>query len=201
MTQEEVLAEFRDAGALLEGHFILSSGLHSPVFLQKMRVFEDPPRTERLCAALADLIRERFGRVDLIVSLAIGGIVPGYETARALGCKAIFVERVGDDFALRRGFEIPAGARVVLVEDLISTGGSLRECLAVVRRYPGEILGAACLVDRSGGRADIGVPLIALAQVDIPAYPADALPPELAALPAEKPGSRKAPVPSEVEGA
>jgi orotate phosphoribosyltransferase len=192
MTQEEVLAEFRAAGALLEGHFILSSGLRSPVFLQKMRVFEDPPRSERLCRALADLIRQRFGRVDLVVSPAIGGIVPGYETARALGCKAIFVEREGKDFALRRGFEIPAGARVLLVEDIVSTGGSLRECVAVARLYPGEILGAACLIDRSGGRADIGVPLVALAQVDIPAYPADALPPELAAIPAEKPGSRKA---------
>lgn len=192
MTEEEVLAEFRAAGALLEGHFILSSGLHSPVFLQKMRVFEDPPRTERLCRALAELVRERFGAVDLVVSLAIGGIVPGYEMARALGCKAIFVERDGDEFALRRGFGIPAGARVLLVEDIISTGGSLRECLAVVRRYPGEILGAACLIDRSGGRADIGAPLLALARVDFPAFPADALPPELAATPAEKPGSRKA---------
>ena len=192
MTEEEVLAEFRAAGALLEGHFILSSGLRSPVFLQKMRVFEDPPRTERLCRALAERIRAAFGPVDLVVSLAIGGIVPGYETARALGCRAIFVEREGKDFELRRGFEIPADARMVLVEDIISTGGSLRECLEVVRRYPGNILGAACLIDRSGGRAEIGVPLVALAQVDIPAYPPDALPPELAAIPAEKPGSRKA---------
>ena len=191
MTAQQVLDEFRDAGALLEGHFILSSGLRSPVFLQKMRIFEDPKRTERLCTALAALIREKFGAVDLVVSLAIGGIVPGYETARALGCRAIFVEREGDDFALRRGFEIPAGARIVLVEDLTSTGGSLRECLAVVRSHPGEILGAACLIDRSGGRAEIGVPLVSLAQVDIPAYPPDALPPELAAIPAEKPGSRK----------
>lgn len=192
MTEAEVLEEFRGAGALMEGHFILSSGLRSPVFLQKMRVFEDPPRTERLCRALAERIRARFGAVDLVVSLAVGGIVPGYETARALGCRAIFVERDGDDFALRRGFEIPAGARVVLVEDVMSTGLSLRECLAVVREFPGEILGAACLIDRSGGRADIGVPLVALATVDFPAYPADALPPELAALPAIKPGSRKA---------
>lgn len=191
MTQDEVLAEFRAAGALMEGHFILSSGLRSPVFLQKMRVFEDPPRTERLCRALADLIRAQFGHVDLVVSLAVGGIVPGYETARALGCKAVFVERDGEDFALRRGFEIPAGARLVLVEDIVSTGLSLREGLAVVRTHPGEILGAACLIDRSGGRAELGVPLAALARVDFPAYPADQLPPELAAMPAVKPGSRK----------
>jgi orotate phosphoribosyltransferase len=192
MREEEVLDEFRAAGALLEGHFILSSGLRSPVFLQKMRIFEDPVRTERLCRALAEKVRSRFGRIDLVVSLAIGGIVPGYEVARGLGCRAVFVEREGDDFALRRGFAIPPGARVLLVEDIISTGLSLRECLAVVRREPGEIVGAACLIDRSGGRAEVGVDLVALAEVDFPAYRADALPPELAAIPAEKPGSRKA---------
>ncbi|MBV8912468.1 MAG: orotate phosphoribosyltransferase [Acetobacteraceae bacterium] len=191
MTNDEVLDEFRAAGALMEGHFILSSGLRSPVFLQKMRVFEDPPRAERLCAALAEVIRRQVGEVDLVVSPAIGGIIPGYETARALGCKAIFVERDGETFALRRGFEIPPRARVVLVEDIVSTGLSLRECLEVVQREPGNVLAAACLIDRSGGRADIGVPLVALATVDFPAYPADALPPELAALPAVKPGSRK----------
>lgn len=191
MNEDEVLAEFRAAGALLEGHFILSSGLRSPVFLQKMRIFEDPPRAERLCHALAGAAGERFGRIDLVVSPAIGGIIPGYETARGLGCKAIFVEREGAEFALRRGFEIPAGARVLVVEDIVSTGKSLKECLAVVRQFPGEIVGAACLIDRSGGRADLGVPLLALATVDFPAYAADALPPELAALPPEKPGSRK----------
>ena len=191
MTEAEILAEFRAAGALMEGHFILSSGLRSPIFLQKMRIFEDPMRAERLCHALAEAARERFGQVDLVVSPAIGGIIPGYETARGLGCKAIFVEREGAEFALRRGFEIPAGARVLVVEDIVSTGKSLKECLAVVGTYPGEVLGAACLIDRSGGRAELGVPLLALATVDFPAYPADALPPELAALPAVKPGSRK----------
>ena len=190
MTQEEVLAEFRAAGALLEGHFILSSGLRSPVFLQKMLVFQDPVRTERLCRELATLIRERFGAVDLIVSPAMGGIIPGYETARALGCRAVFVEREEGEFRLRRNFEIGAGERIVMVEDMVSTGLSSRECLAAIRRHPGDLLGAACLVDRSGGRAEIGVPLIALATVDFPAYPADQLPPELAALPAVKPGSR-----------
>jgi len=187
----DVLAEFRAAGALLEGHFILSSGLRSPIFLQKMRVFEDPARSERLCRALAERIRGAFGEVDLVVSPAIGGIIPGYETARALGCKAIFVERDGETFALRRGFAIPPGARVVLVEDIVSTGLSLGEALAVVREQPGRILGAGCLIDRSGGRADLGVPLVALQRVDFPAYPADRLPPELAALPPQKPGSRK----------
>ncbi|MEI9850362.1 MAG: orotate phosphoribosyltransferase [Sphingomonas sp.] len=192
MTNDEVLAEFRDAGALLEGHFILSSGLRSPVFLQKMRIFEDPVRTARVCGALAEAIRDSFGRVDLVVSPAIGGIVPGYETARALGCKAVFVERVDGEFQLRRGFEIPQGARVVIVEDLVTTGLSSRECIAAIRQYPGILLGAACIVDRSNGRAELGVPLVALCTLDIPAYPADQLPPELAAIPPVKPGSRVA---------
>lgn len=193
MTPSEVLDEFRAAGALLEGHFILSSGLHSSVFLQKMFVFMDPVRTERLCRALAGLIRERFGPIDLVVSPALGGIVPGYETARHLGAKAIFVEREGGAFALRRGFVIPDGARVVMVEDIVTTGLSSRECLAAIGAHPGNVLGAACLIDRSGGRADLGMPLVALASLDIPNYPPDRLPPELAALPAVKPGSRDRP--------
>ena len=190
MTDHEVLDEFRAAGALMEGHFILSSGLRSPVFLQKMLVFQDPVRTERLCHALAERIREAFGKVDLIVSPAMGGIIPGYETARALGCRGVFVERVDGEFQLRRNFEIAAGERIVMVEDLVSTGLSSRECIAAIRKHPGELLGAACLIDRSNGTADIGIPLVALARIDVPAYPADQLPPELAALPPVKPGSR-----------
>ena len=190
MTPNEVLEEFRSAGALLEGHFILSSGLHSPVFLQKMFVFQDPARTERVCRALAEKIKERFGTVDYVVSPAVGGIVPGYETARHLGAKAIFVERENGVFTLRRGFTIPEGARVVMVEDIVTTGLSSRECLTALKEYPGTILGAACLIDRSGGKADLGVPLVSLVQLDIPAYEPDKLPPELAALPAIKPGSR-----------
>lgn len=190
MTPNEVLEEFRSAGALLEGHFILSSGLHSPVFLQKMFVFQDPARTERVCKALAEKIRDRFGAVDYVVSPAVGGIVPGYETARHLGAKAIFVERENGVFVLRRGFTIPEGARVVMVEDIVTTGLSSRECLASLKDHPGTILGAACLIDRSGGKADLGVPLVSLVQLDIPAYEPDKLPADLAAMPAIKPGSR-----------
>jgi orotate phosphoribosyltransferase len=190
MTQDEVLAEFRAAGALLNGPFILSSGLHSPVFLQKMLVFQDPRRTERLCSALAAAITDRFGAVDMVVSPAMGGIIPGYETARALGCTAVFVEREEGEFRLRRGFAIPEGARVVMVEDIVTTGLSSRECLAAIRTHPGTLLGAACIIDRSNGRADVGVPLVSLCALDVPAYPADSLPPDLAALPATKPGSR-----------
>lgn len=190
MSPDDVLQEFRDAGALMEGHFILSSGLRSPVFLQKMFIFMDPVRTERLCRALADKVRARFGQIDIVVSPAVGGIVPGYETARQLGAKAIFVERENGEFRLRRGFAIPEGARVLMVEDIVTTGLSSRECLASIAGEPGEVVGAACLVDRSGGRAELGKPLVSLIELDIPNYSPDALPPELAAIPPVKPGSR-----------
>ena len=190
MTEAEVLEEFRAAGALLEGHFILSSGLRSPVFLQKMFIFQDPVCTEKLCRALAQKVETKFGKIDVVVSPAVGGIVPGYETARALGAKAIFVERENGEFQLRRGFEIPKGAHVLMVEDIITTGLSSRECIAAIAHHTDGLVGAACLIDRSGGKADIGVPRVALATLDIPSYPADQLPPELAALPATKPGSR-----------
>jgi orotate phosphoribosyltransferase len=189
MTQDEVLDEFRAAGALLEGHFILSSGLHSPVFFQKNAVFMDPARTERLCKTLAERARAAFGKIDVVVSPAVGAIVPGYETARHLGAKAMFVERVEGKFELRRGFAIAPDERVLMVEDVVTTGLSSRECLDAIKGK-GQLVGAACLIDRSGGKADIGVRLISLASVDAPAYDADALPPELAALPAVKPGSR-----------
>ncbi|MCU0884749.1 MAG: orotate phosphoribosyltransferase [Beijerinckiaceae bacterium] len=190
MTDDEVLNEFREAGALLEGHFILSSGLRSPVFLQKMFVFMDPVRTERLCRALARKVEARFGKIDVVVSPAVGGIVPGYEMARQLGARAIFVERENGAFALRRGFAIAPGETVLMVEDIVTTGLSSRECLAAIADQPGQIAGAACLVDRSAGRAELGVPLVALIALDVPAYHPDALPPELAAIPAVKPGSR-----------
>jgi orotate phosphoribosyltransferase len=190
MNTEDVLAEFRDAGALLQGHFILSSGRRSPIFLQKMFVFQDPVRTERLCKALAAKVTERFGRIDVVVSPAVGGIVPGYETARQLGAKAIFVERENGEFKLRRGFEIAPGARVLMVEDIITTGLSSRECLAAIARHPGQVVGAAVLIDRSAGKADIGAPLVSLASFFVPDYAPEDVPPEMAALPATKPGSR-----------
>lgn len=190
MNTDDVLQEFREAGALLEGHFILTSGLRSPIFLQKMFVFMDPIRTERLCKALARKVEERFGRIDIVVSPAVGGIVPGYETARHLGAKAIFVEREDGQFRLRRGFAIPQGARVLVIEDIVTTGLSSRECIEAIRNEPGEIVGAACMIDRSNGSVDVGLPLVALASFHVPSYPPDALPPELAAIPAVKPGSR-----------
>lgn len=191
MNTDDVLAEFRAAGALREGHFVLSSGLHSGVFLQKNLVFQHPDRTERLCRALAARIRETVGEVDLCISPAVGGIIPGYETARHLGVPSMYVEREGGEFKLRRAFAIPPGARIAMVEDIVSTGLSSRECVEAIRKAGGNVVVAACIVDRSGGRADPGAPFVALARLDVPAYPADRLPPELAAIPVEDPGSRR----------
>jgi orotate phosphoribosyltransferase len=189
--REAVLQVFRECGAILEGHFILSSGLRSPIFLQKARVFMYPEKAERLCRALAEKIRaEGYGGVAKVVSPAVGGIIPGYETARHLGVPAIYTERVDGTFELRRGFELARGEKVIVVEDIVSTGLSIRECIDCVRRIGADVIAAACLIDRSAGEADVGVPLVALTQYKVPAYPADALPPELAALPAVKPGSR-----------
>lgn len=191
MTSDDVLEEFRRAGALREGHFVLSSGLHSPVFLQKNLVFMDAARCSRLCKALAEKITTTVGPLDLAISPAVGGIIPGYETARWLGVPSMYVEREGGEFKLRRGFQIEPGQKVVMVEDIITTGLSSRECIKAIRTAGGEVVAAACIVDRSGGRAEVGVPLVALATLDVPAYAADALPPELAALPVEDPGSRR----------
>jgi orotate phosphoribosyltransferase len=191
MTNDDVLAEFRAAGALREGHFVLSSGLHSPVFLQKNLVFMQPDRCERLCKALAAKIIATVGAVDVAVSPAVGGIIPGYETARHLKVPSIYVEREGGTFKFRRGFHLEPGARVVMVEDIVTTGLSSRECIEAIRAVGGNVVAAACIVDRSGGRADVSAPLVALATLDVPAYPADALPPELAAIPTEDPGSRR----------
>jgi orotate phosphoribosyltransferase len=190
MNTDEVLEVFREAGAVLEGHFILTSGLRSPVFLQKARVFMHADKTEKLCKALAAKIRDQVaGRIDYVVGPAVGGLIPAYETSRHLGVPAIWVEREQGVFRMRR-FEIEKGARVVIVEDIVTTGLSIRETIECLRAVGAEVLAAACIIDRSAGKTDVGVPLIALAEYEVPAYPADALPAELAAIPAVKPGSR-----------
>ncbi len=191
MNTEDVLNEFRAAGALREGHFVLSSGLHSPVFLQKNLVFMHADRCERLCKALAEKIVATVGPVDVAISPAVGGIIPGYETARHLKVASLYVEREGGAFKLRRGFQIEPGQKVVMVEDIVTTGLSSRECIAAIKEAGGDVVAAACIVDRSGGRADVGVPLIALATLDVPAYHADDLPADLAAIPVQDPGSRR----------
>ena len=191
MTHEEVLQEFRAAGALLEGHFVLSSGLHSSRYLQCARVLMDPKRAALLCKALVEKVRAGgHGPIDLVVSPAMGGVVVGYEVARQLGVPSIFFERVDGKLALRRGFTIDKGARILMVEDIVTTGLSSRECIDGIAEEGGVTVAAACLINRSGGRADVGVPLYALTSLDVPTYAADALPPQLAAIPATKPGSR-----------
>ncbi|WP_106752228.1 orotate phosphoribosyltransferase [Pannonibacter carbonis] len=190
MTQDDVLALFREAGAILEGHFILSSGLRSPVFLQKARVFMHPDKTEKLCKALADKIRAaNLGPIDYIVSPALGGLIPGYETARHLGVPAMWVEREGGQFRLRR-FDLEPGARVIIVEDIVTTGLSSRETVDALKAIGADVVGVACLIDRSAGEADVSVPLVALIDYKVPSYSPDNLPPELAAIPPVKPGSR-----------
>ena len=191
LSHDEVLGEFRAAGALLEGHFILSSGLHSSRYLQCARVLMDPARADRLCRSLTERISGDIrSQIDLVASPAMGGVVVGYEMGRQLGKPAIFFERVDGKLSLRRGFSIAKGARVLMVEDIVTTGLSSRECIAGIAALGGHTVATACLVDRSGGKADVGVPIYALTALEIPAYAADALPPELAAIPATKPGSR-----------
>ena len=194
MGEDEILAEFRDAQALLEGHFILSSGLHSPRYLQCARVLMDGTRAERLARALAArLPAELRDDIDVVVSPAMGGVIIGHEMGRALGRPAMFLERPEGVFHLRRGFWIEPGAKVLMVEDVVTTGLSSREAIEAVRAAGGEVVAEAALVDRSSGKADLGVPFFPLIRIDVPAYQPDDLPPELASVPAVKPGSRAEP--------
>ena len=193
LSDEQVLDEFRAAGALLEGHFILSSGLRSPRYLQCARVLMDGARAERLARALAAKIpAELRDRIDAVVSPAMGGVIIGHEMGRALGRPAMFVERPQGVFELRRGFRLEPGVKVLMVEDVVTTGLSSREAIEAVRAAGGDVIAEAALVDRSQGQADLGVPFVPLIRIDVPTYEADAVPPDLAAIPAVKPGSRAA---------
>ena len=193
MTEDEVLAEFRAADALLEGHFILSSGLRSSRYLQCARLLMDPARAERIATALAERLPEDIQRdIDIVVSPAMGGVIIGHEMGRALGRSAVFVERPEGKFELRRGFRLDPGAKVLMVEDVVTTGLSSREAIAAIEQAGGKVIAAASIVDRSGISVDLGVPYTSLIRIDVPTYEADALPPELATIPAIKPGSRAA---------
>ena len=193
MSDEDILAEFRAADALLEGHFILSSGLRSPRYLQCARVLMDGARAERLAGALAAKIPANIrAEIEVVVSPAMGGVIIGHEMGRALGRPAMFVERPRGVFELRRGFRLDRGAKVLMVEDVVTTGLSSREAIDAVRAAGGDAIAEAALVDRSSGKADLGVPFVPLIRIDVPTYDAGALPPELAAIPAVKPGSRAA---------
>ncbi|MEN3972746.1 orotate phosphoribosyltransferase [Sphingomicrobium sp. XHP0235] len=190
MTRDQVLAEFRSAKALLEGHFILSSGRRSATYLQCARVLMDPARAARLAEALADRIPAKLREsIDVVVSPAMGGVIIGHEMGRALGREAMFLERPDGAFHLRRGFALESGARVLMVEDVVTTGLSSREAIAAVGREGGEVIAEVALVDRGGG-GELGVPFFTLLDLDIPTYDPEELPDELAAIPPVKPGSR-----------
>jgi len=192
MTDEEVLAEFRAAAALLEGHFILSSGHHSANYLQCARVLMNPERAARLAiATVQKLPRELRAEIDLVVSPAMGGIIIGHEVGRALGKDALFLERPEGTFELRRGFAITPGQKVLMVEDVVTTGLSSRQAMEAVHAAGGIVVAEVALVDRSAGEVDLGVPFYPLVSINFPVYEAEQLPPELAAIPAAKPGSRK----------
>jgi len=193
MTDDDILNEFRAADALLEGHFILSSGLRSPKYLQCARVLMDPPRAERLANALAAKIpAEVRDRIEAVVSPAMGGVIIGHEMGRALAKPAMFLERPQGTFELRRGFRLDPGTKVLMVEDVVTTGLSSREAIEAVKRAGAEAIAEAALVDRSSGTADLGIRFFPLIRIDVPTYEADAVPADLAAIPAIKPGSRAA---------
>ena len=192
MTDDEVLAEFRASHALLEGHFKLSSGRHSAHYLQCARVLMNPERAAKLARALCQkLPREVRGHLDKVVSPAMGGVIIGHEMGRALDIDSIFVERPTGTFELRRGFTIDKGDKILLVEDVVTTGLSSREAIKAVEAAGGKVVAAAALVDRTGGEVDLGVPFFPLVEINFPTYAADEVPPELAAKPVDKPGSRK----------
>jgi orotate phosphoribosyltransferase len=188
MTTEEVIAKFRSAGALLEGHFILSSGLHSSVYLQCARALEETKAAAEFGAALAEHFRAN--RIETVASPAIGGIVIGYEVARQLGVRFIWTEREAGQMTLRRGFKVRAGERILVVEDVITTGGSTRETIEVLRSAGAEVVAAGSIIDRSAGKADVGVPRVSLAALDVVAVPADECAACHAGGRAIKPGSR-----------
>lgn len=193
MTDDDILNEFRAAEALLEGHFILSSGLRSPRYLQCARVLMNPARAARLANEAARRLPDDIRRaIDVVVSPAMGGIIIGHEMGRALNKDALFLERPDGVFSLRRGFRLEPGQKVLMVEDVVTTGLSSREAIEAVKREGGDVIAEASLVDRSNGSVDLGVPFFPLIRLDVPTYDADNLPPDLAAIPAVKPGSRKA---------
>jgi orotate phosphoribosyltransferase len=193
MTEDEILAEFVAADALLEGHFVLSSGLHSSRYLQCARVLMDPARASKLASALVrSFPLEIKKQLSIIVSPAMGGIIIGHEVGRSMGLEAVFLERPTGTFELRRGFRLEPGQKVLLVEDVVTTGLSSREAIKAVEAAGGQVVAAAALVDRSNGIADLGVPFIPLIRIDVPVYEPENLPPDLAEMPVQKPGSRTA---------
>jgi orotate phosphoribosyltransferase len=190
MQHDEIINKFTEAEALLEGHFILSSGLHSARYIQCARVMMYPEIASRLCQALIKKITEKINNIEVVASPAMGGVIVGYEIARQLGVPAVFFERVQGEFSLRRGFDISRNARCLMVEDIITTGLSSRECISAIKNYSNNVVGATCLIDRSMGNADLGVKLVSLTQLEIETYKEQEIPEWLEAIPITKPGSR-----------
>ncbi len=194
MQKEDVLQEFKDAKAILNGHFVLTSGLHSDTYLQCARVLMEADRADRLCRALADKLLNELPEtehIDMVVAPAMGGVVVGYEMGRQLKKPAIFCERVDSTFALRRGFEISEGAKILIVEDVVTTGKSSLEAAECIRQHGGIPIAIASLIDRrDGDKVDVGLPIKSLLKLTIPAYKANELPEALQAIPPVKPGSR-----------
>lgn len=190
MDQNAVMALFEETGALLRGHFVLTSGLHSPNYLQCARVLQYTNHAETLGRAIADRFRD--DRISTVVAPALGGIVIGHEVARALGAKSVFTERDSNgEMTLRRGFELKPDERVLVVEDVITTGGSTRETIEATINFGGKVVGAASIIDRSGGAAEVGVPRVALATLQVETYPAASCPLCAAGSTPVKPGSRR----------
>lgn len=188
MTPEKIIEHFRDTNALLEGHFILSSGLHSPRYLQCALALQYPYDAAKFGRAIAGHF-EGAG-IGTVAAPAIGGLVIGYEVARALNVRFIWTERKDGEMRLRRGFSVTPGERILAVEDVITTGGSIRECIDVLKEHGGDVSDAATIIDRSGGKADVGVPLVALVQMDVPSHEPENCPMCAAGTEAVKPGSR-----------
>lgn len=188
----DIYQEFIDAEAILKGHFILSSGLHSDTYMQCARVLMDPDRADRLCSELANEVQDvlNLDEIDMVVAPAMGGVVVGYEMGRQLGKETIFCERVDGIFALRRGFHIPEGAKVLLIEDVVTTGKSSLEAVKCIEAQGAEVVAEACLVDRSNGEAELPFPLIALLSVEVQTFESTNVPESLKDVPAQKPGSR-----------
>jgi orotate phosphoribosyltransferase len=192
MTEDEILSEFRSVDALLEGHFLLSSGRHSAYYLQCARLLMNPERAGRIALTLTQKMpRELRNEIQAVISPAMGGLIIGHEMGRALGVDAMFVERPDGVFGLRRGFTIAPGTKILMMEDVVTTGLSSREAIAAIEAAGGHVIAAGAVVDRSAGTVDLGVPFVPLIQLNFPTYAPDELPPELAATEAIKPGSRK----------
>ncbi len=190
MIQEEIIEHFRRTNALLEGHFVLSSGLHSPKYLQCALALQQPKDAERFGQAIAEKFRNQ--QFDTVASPAIGGLIVGFAVAQALNVRFIWTERENGLMTLRRGFTIKENERILVVEDVITTGGSTRECIEALEKHGAKVTNAASIIDRSNGAADVGVPRIALASLDVPSYKVEDCPMcEKGNGAAVKPGSRK----------